>query len=201
MQYCTLVCTTIYVSSYCYICVLILLYMSRHTTIYVSSYCYMCRHTAICVSSYCYICVLMLLYMCPHTAMYVCVLILLCMCPHSAMYVSSYCYLRVLILLCMCPHSAVYVSSYCNMCPHTAYMCPHTATYVSSYYFSQRRSPPSQTVTPPDPPPLPREEGQPIRKDKTLKWSRNAGELFDDDYFRSRTESSSSMLRTNPLCC
>ncbi len=87
--------------------------------------------------------------------------VLLYMCPHTAIYVSSCCYMCphtaicVLILLLMCPHAAIYVSSYCNMCPHTAYMCPHTATYVSSYYFSQRRSPPSQTVTPPDPPPLP----------------------------------------------
>ncbi len=52
---------------YCYICVLILLYM--------------CPHTAIYVSSYCYICVLILLYMCPHTAIYV----------------SSYCYICVLV--------------------------------------------------------------------------------------------------------
>jgi hypothetical protein len=45
------------VSSCCYICVLILLYMCPHTATYVSSCCYMC--------------VLMLLYMCSHTAMYV----------------------------------------------------------------------------------------------------------------------------------
>jgi hypothetical protein len=46
-----------------------------HAAIYVSSNCYirvlillcMCPHTAIYVSSYCYICVLILLYMCPHT--------------------------------------------------------------------------------------------------------------------------------------
>jgi hypothetical protein len=37
--------TAVYVSSYCYIGVLILLYR--------------CPHTAICVSSYCYMCVLM----------------------------------------------------------------------------------------------------------------------------------------------
>jgi hypothetical protein len=34
--------TAIYVSSYCYVCVLILLYMCPHTAIYVSSYCYRC---------------------------------------------------------------------------------------------------------------------------------------------------------------
>jgi hypothetical protein len=33
---------SIYVSSSCYICVLILLYMCPHTAIYVSSYCYIC---------------------------------------------------------------------------------------------------------------------------------------------------------------
>jgi hypothetical protein len=49
--------TAIYVSSYCFICVVILLYM--------------CPHTAIHMSSYCYKCVLILLYMCPHTATYV----------------------------------------------------------------------------------------------------------------------------------
>ena len=49
--------TTICVSSYYYICVLILLYMCPHTAIYVSSYYYM--------SSYDYICVIILLYMCP----------------------------------------------------------------------------------------------------------------------------------------
>ncbi len=49
---------TIYVSPYCYICVLILLYV--------------CPHTAIYVSSYCCICVLILLYMCPHSATYCC---------------------------------------------------------------------------------------------------------------------------------
>ena len=59
-----------YVSSYRYVCVLILLYM--------------CPHPAIYLSSYCYISVLIPLYMCPHTAM--------------AMHVSSYCYVCVLIL-------------------------------------------------------------------------------------------------------
>jgi hypothetical protein len=47
----------IYLSSYCYTSVLILL----HT----------CLHTTVEVSSFCYICVLILLYMCPHSAMYV----------------------------------------------------------------------------------------------------------------------------------
>ncbi len=52
---------SIYVSSYYYICALILLCMCPHTTTY--------------VSSYYYICVLILL-LCPHTT--ICVLILLC---------------------------------------------------------------------------------------------------------------------------
>ena len=64
------------VSSYCCVCVFILLYM--------------CPHTAAYVSSYCCICVLILLHVCPHTATdellaadrariacYVCVLMLL----------------------------------------------------------------------------------------------------------------------------
>ncbi len=59
----------IHVSSYCYMCVLTLLYMCPHTAIHVSSYCDMC------------------------------VLILLHVCPHTAVYVSSYCYICVLILL------------------------------------------------------------------------------------------------------
>ena len=78
------------VSSYCCICVLILL----HKLIYV------CPHIAAYVSSYCYICVLILRYVSSYC--YICVLIL----P------SSYCYIRVLILR--------RVSKYCSMCPHTA---------------------------------------------------------------------------------
>jgi hypothetical protein len=56
------------VSSYYYIwCVLILLYMC-HTTIHVCSYYnFVCSHTTICVSSYYDRCVLILLYMCSHT--------------------------------------------------------------------------------------------------------------------------------------
>ncbi len=47
--------TAINVSSYYYICVLILLHMCPHTTICVSSYYYMCPHTTINVSSYYYL--------------------------------------------------------------------------------------------------------------------------------------------------
>ena len=70
--------TQCYKSAYCYICVLILLYMCPHSAIYVSSYCYMCPQRYICVlilptyvSSYCDVCVLILLHMCPHITIYV----------------------------------------------------------------------------------------------------------------------------------
>ena len=91
--------STRHVSSFCYICVLIILCM--------------CPHTAVCVLTA--TCVLILLHMCPHTAIY--------MCPHTATYVSSSCCICVLILLHMCPHTApyeshtaTYVSSYCYVC-------------------------------------------------------------------------------------
>ncbi len=74
-----------YVSSYCYICVLILLYMCPHTAMYVSSYCY------VCVLILLYICVLMplcwtltFLSRCL-TALSICVLIPLYMCPHISL--------------------------------------------------------------------------------------------------------------------
>ena len=112
----TSICVLIlYVSSYYYMCVLILLYMCPNTTIYVSSYYYirvpilinMCPHTTIYVSSCYYISsVLILLYKQVHvsldaydTAASVCVLILLYMCPNTAIYLSSYYYICVLILL------------------------------------------------------------------------------------------------------
>ncbi len=118
--------TAIYVSSYCYICVLILVLC-------------MCPHTSIMyVSSYCYICVLILPHLCP-SYYYLCVVIVLSMCPHTTMmYVSSYCYICVrILLLCMCPHTATYVSSYyyyvCVLILLS--MCPHTTVHVSSYYY------------------------------------------------------------------
>jgi hypothetical protein len=84
--------STRHVSSFCYICVLIILCM--------------CPHTAICVLTA--TCVLILLHMCPHPAAYVSSYCYLC--------VSSYCYICVLILLHMslillhmCPHTATYV--------------------------------------------------------------------------------------------
>jgi hypothetical protein len=57
----------IYVLSYEYICVFMLLYIvAEGTSEGVTILLYMCPHTAIYVSSYCYICILILLYMCPH---------------------------------------------------------------------------------------------------------------------------------------
>ena len=101
----------LYVSSYCCICVLILLHM--------------CPHTTVSVSSYCCICVLMLLYMCPHTAMYL-VSSYYCMCPHTTASVSSYCYICVLMLLYLCPHTAASVSSYYLFVLILLHLCPHT---------------------------------------------------------------------------
>jgi hypothetical protein len=105
--------TTIYVSSYCYICVLILLY--GHT--YSSIRTHMCK----CGNILLHICVLILLYMCPHTT--ICVLIQLYLCPHTTIYLSSYYYIFVLILLYICPHTTIYLSSY-------YYTCVNTSRYV-----------------------------------------------------------------------
>ena len=77
---------TRYMTSYYYVCVLVLLYMCPHrarrapvrrpphTTTCVSSYCCVCPHTTICMSSYYYICVILLLCVSAHDDM--CVLIL-----------------------------------------------------------------------------------------------------------------------------
>ncbi len=122
-------CTTIYVSSYCCICVLILLYMCPHTTIY--------------ASSYYHICFLILLYLCPHTTIYVssyyyiCVLILVYMCSHTTMYVSSYCYVCVLILLCMCPHTTMYVSSYYYTCATSPCLAPSSISLLWTSFTTQ----------------------------------------------------------------
>ena len=84
--------TATYVSSYCYICVLILLYMCPHTATYVLKG---VDRQACCARKLC-----------------VRILLLLYMCLHTAVYVSSYSYTCVLILLYMCPHTAIHVSSY-----------------------------------------------------------------------------------------
>ena len=54
--------SVLYVSTYYYICDLILLYMCPHTTIYVTSYYYICVLILLCA--------LILLHMCPETAIY-----------------------------------------------------------------------------------------------------------------------------------
>ena len=97
--------------SYCYICVLILLYVSAH---------------------YC-----ILLYP-ERTAGLPC--ILLYTSPHTTIYVSEYYYIRLRILLYVFPHTIIYVSSYHYTCVLTTtygatiydylwdrYMCLHTA--------------------------------------------------------------------------
>jgi hypothetical protein len=108
-------------SSYYYICVLILLYMCPHTAIYVSSYyyicvlilLYMCPHTAIYMSSYCYICVLILLYMWaypvygvygPHAVLILVLMLSSYCCPHAVLILLDRIYgpHAVLILLYMC---------------------------------------------------------------------------------------------------
>ena len=55
---------TLYLSSYCYISVIILPYICPHTTLYLSSYYYICVIILLCVSSSYYMCVLMPLYLC-----------------------------------------------------------------------------------------------------------------------------------------
>jgi hypothetical protein len=81
-----------YDSSYCYICVLVLLCM--------------CPHTTACVS----------LYYRSKTRCTDWLLVLLHMCPHTTAYVSLYYYTCVLILLRMCPHTTTHVSSYYCVC-------------------------------------------------------------------------------------
>jgi hypothetical protein len=118
---------TIYVSSYYYICVLILLYIYRlHTAVYVSSYSY--------ISSVC-----ILVYMCPHTT--------------TTIHVSSYYY--ICVRRQQCKRESGKVSKTClwnfrrtGVCPLAKlvsgrnicvrmllYMRPHTTVYVSSYYY------------------------------------------------------------------
>jgi hypothetical protein len=90
-------------------------YVRPHTAIYVSSYCYICvlillQACLICVSYYSllHMRVLILLYMCPHTAIYVShMCLVLQLTAHVSSYESSYCCICVLILLYKCPHTAI----------------------------------------------------------------------------------------------
>ncbi len=115
------------ITSYYYICVLILLYVCPHPTIYVSSYYCTCPPNTTSV--------LILLYMCPHTK-----------CPHTTIYVSSYHYVSlhyyicVLTLLYICPHTPIYLASsyYCISIAHSARLsgiAPVPHIYVSPYYY------------------------------------------------------------------
>jgi hypothetical protein len=81
--------TSIYVSSYYYVRVLILLCMCPHTIL--------CVLILLYVLSYYYICVLILLYLCPHTPIcvlicYICVLIMLCVCQYVSSYQEAQCH-------------------------------------------------------------------------------------------------------------
>jgi hypothetical protein len=131
--------TTIYVSSYYYICVLVLLCMCPHTTmcvlILVEIHARTCRSTSTTSPRrYYYMCVLILLYvssyyyMCPLTTTFVSFLAGTSMCPHTN----------------MCPHiphvsrdTRSHLQKYVY---HVAaqvllYVCLHTTKYVSSYYY------------------------------------------------------------------
>ena len=111
-----------YVSSYYYVCVLILLYMCLRTTFPCPRWRLTRTHTSVCVSSYILLHVA-LLPPCRFTT--TCVLIPLCMCPHTA-FPSA--------IGGACRELAV--ASRLHMCPHTTvYLCPHTTICVSSYYF------------------------------------------------------------------
>ena len=112
----------IYVSSYRYMCVLMLLYMCTQLAEE--------RHRrAVLKSPTNHLSVRILLYFCPRTTTYaytnvyvshhtrLCVLILGYMCPHTNLCVSAYYYICVLILPYMCPQACI--CNYCCRSPHT----------------------------------------------------------------------------------
>ena len=108
----------LYVSSCCYTCVLMLLYMWPHVAIHVASCCYTCGlmllymwpHAAIHLASCCYTCRLMLLYMSPLGSSTICVS------PRTVVYVSStgiHVDARVLyVCTCLSPYTAICVYMY-----------------------------------------------------------------------------------------
>jgi hypothetical protein len=100
------------VSSYCYVCVLILLRM--------------CPHTACCFALVrAYILIVHIYDSAYIRKVDICVLMLLCM--------SSYCSICVLILRDAAHSSVIDTATYCYMCVRILlYMCPHPAIYVSS---------------------------------------------------------------------
>jgi hypothetical protein len=115
-------------------CVLIPLYICPRTSIYVSSYLYIC----FLISPYSYLmplCVFIhlyvssYLYMCPHTSIYVSYLY---MCPHTSIYVPSYHYTSIIFrgsplrtgsMLASVLPCRLYI---CVLIP--LYVCPHTTT-------------------------------------------------------------------------
>jgi predicted ABC-type exoprotein transport system permease subunit len=111
-SYCR-VCTKNSVSSYWYICVLILLYM--------------CPHTAIYASSYCYICVLILLYVSSYLNQWTC--------HQSPSHSRRVCTKECGLLLYICVLILLYVSSYLNRCTchqmpsHSRRVCTKNAGY------------------------------------------------------------------------
>jgi hypothetical protein len=109
--------------------------MCPHTTVCVSSYCYIRVLILLYVSSYCYVCVLILLCMCPHTAL--CVLILPYMCPHTTMCVlillcvSSDHYICPLLYMCSAALLQLCCSSVSTTCVFRP-LCTSSTIYVFS---------------------------------------------------------------------
>jgi hypothetical protein len=146
----------VHVSSYYYMCVLILQLLCKPRS-------WLCT----CVSSYYYMCVLILQLLCkPRSWLCICVLILLVyillhmssyylyMCPHSTacIYVSSYysCCVSLIVAVHMCPHTTMCATTICVLiyymcvlillyiytrvlvyyiCVRVLYVCPHTTRY------------------------------------------------------------------------
>jgi hypothetical protein len=144
--------TSICVSSYLYICVLIPLYMCSHTTIYLSSYYYtshrlsqafryICPHTSIYLPSYLYMCVLIPLYMSPHTSLYMSAYFYICVL--TPLYISLYIRPHILHMssytpLSRCPRSThVLIYTSLHMSSH---ICPHTTTCVLILLYSSMRT-------------------------------------------------------------
>ncbi len=116
----------IYVSSYCYkcvlilhICVLILLHLGPHTA---ATYSVLIQVKVLqCAlieahDSYCYICVLILLYMCPHTTM----------CPDTTTPSALILLYRICVLILVEVINSALITAH-NSWDIPVYVCPHTA--------------------------------------------------------------------------
>ena len=151
----------------------ILLYMCLQNPIYVSSYCCICVLILLYVSSCCYICVLILLYIicvafgngssqqaatCEHLeplrntpqqplGFHIRVRMLLHTCPHARHHLSNpldieVMHIRVRMLLYICPHAPVYVSACsCISVRMLLYTCPNAPVYVFAFYYICVRMP------------------------------------------------------------